>query len=55
MYLVKLDEPGLYLVRFLSRMKSDPIERHELRMNTPSIVEYSAGADAYVTVPKAVE
>lgn len=54
-YVVKLDEPGLYLVRFLSRMKSDPIERHKLKMNTPSIIEYSAGADAYVTVPKAVE
>ncbi|MCF5054848.1 hypothetical protein GIW50_18530 [Pseudomonas syringae] len=50
-YVVKLDEPGLYLVRFLSRMKSDHIERHKLKMNTPSIIEYSTGADAFITVP----
>ena len=51
-YVVKLDEPGLYLVRFLSRMKSDHIERHKLKMSTPSIIEYSTGADAFITVPK---
>lgn len=50
-YIVKLDEPGVYLVRFLSRMKGDHIERHKLKMNTPSIIEYSTGADAFVTVP----
>ena len=50
-YIVKLDEPGLYLVRFLSRMKSDHIERHKLKMSTPSIIEYSTGADAFITVP----
>lgn len=53
-YIVKLDEPGLYLVRFLSRMKSDHIERHKLKMSTPAIVEYSTGADAFITVPKGV-
>ncbi|MFC6335394.1 hypothetical protein GIR22_10465 [Pseudomonas sp. CCM 7891] len=50
-YMVRLDEPGLYLVRFLSRMKSDHIDRHKLRMNTPALIEYSTGADAFITVP----
>jgi len=49
-YIFQVAEPGLYLVRFLSRMSSDFLVTHKARTQTPALIDYSAGADQYITI-----
>nr|WP_314527236.1 hypothetical protein [uncultured Pseudomonas sp.] len=50
-YIFQIEEPGLYLVRFLSRMKSDHLLIHKARTATPELIDFSTGADQYITIP----
>lgn len=50
-YIFQVAEPGLYLLRFLSRMSSDFLVTHKARTKTPVLIDYSAGADQYISIP----